>query len=111
LGCFFRVRIEVFSVTTNSGSPLSKHAFHYRLQVFYVPAILVNLGECQPIPSPEVSQGGAQGFLLKHLAIRADPIIHQPKSSHDRKGTPRDISPMATLGRYGGYNGSKNGTY
>jgi hypothetical protein len=73
---FLRMRIEVFSVSANSRSPLSKHAFHYRLQVHYVLAIMVHFCECQPIPSPEVSQGGVEGFLLKYLAIRAYPVIH-----------------------------------
>jgi hypothetical protein len=72
---FLRVRIKVFSVSANSDSPLSKHAFHYRLQVPYFVAYLVYFGEHQPIPSVEVAQGGVQGFLLKHLAIRADTVI------------------------------------
>jgi hypothetical protein len=72
-----RVRIEVFSVSADSGSPLSKHPFHYRLQVRYVLAILVQFGECQHIQSVEVSHGGGEGYLLKHLAICAYPVIHR----------------------------------
>jgi hypothetical protein len=72
----FRVLVDMFSVSVNSGSPVSKHVFHYRLQIPYVLAVMVQFGECQPTPRPEVLQGGVEGFLLKHLAICANLVIH-----------------------------------
>jgi hypothetical protein len=65
----FYVLVDMFSVSANSGSPVSKRVFHYRLQIPYVLAIMVQFGECQPILSPEMSHGGVEGFLLKHFAI------------------------------------------